>query len=132
MARLKVYTLSALTGLALVFGGAAVIAPSVFAPNAIAQSSPSAGVTQTIDAAKDAGRIGEQADGYLGAVTSLNATEQAAMDEINILRKSAYTKIARDKGVSVEDVAKLTAEKLVAKAPSGHMIRDGFGKWVKK
>jgi uncharacterized protein len=130
MAHAKILLTSLLGGAALILGGAAAmtVMPDGFIQTAQAQDA----AASAVDTAKAAGRIGEQADGYLGAVVSLSPAEQAAMDEINIKRKTVYTKLARDKGVSIEDVAALTAEKLVEKAPRGHMIRDGFGNWIKK
>lgn len=125
MAHMKTLFISLLGGAALI-GGA--VAGTTFLPDMFVAGAQA----QTADDLKDAGKIGETAEGYLAAVNTLSPAEQAAMDEINSKRKTVYTRLAREQGVSVSDVAKLTAEKLVAKAPSGQMIRDGFGTWVKK
>ncbi len=125
MAHVKTLFVSLLGGAALLAGGfaATTVLPDAFVATASAAD---------INSLKNSGKVGETAEGYLAAVGSLSAAEQGVVDEINAKRKTVYTRLARDQGVSVSDVAKLTAEKLVAKAPSGHMIRDGFGKWVKK
>ncbi|WP_017932173.1 YdbL family protein [Robiginitomaculum antarcticum] len=125
MAQMKTLIMSVLGGAALIGG---VVAGTTLLPDMLVASAQA----QTADDLKDQGKIGETAEGYLAAVTTLTSSEQAAMDEINAKRKTVYTRLAREQGVSVSDVAKLTAEKLVAKAPSGHMIRDGFGAWVPK
>ncbi len=86
-----------------------------------------------IDAAKTAGKIGETAAGYLDAVNgqSLDAATAAAMREVNIGRKSVYTRLARDQGVKTEVVAALTGEKQVEKAASGEYVLTAEG-WKQK
>ncbi len=85
-----------------------------------------------VDQAKQAGLVGEQLDGYLGFISNnVSADIRAAVNEINIKRKSLYTKIAREKGVSVSDVAGLSGEKLVAKAAPGTYVKLGDGQWHK-
>jgi len=80
--------------------------------------------------AKADGLIGEQLDGYIGFVNQDVSDEvRAAVNEINIKRKSIYTRTAREKNVSVSDVAGVTGEKLVAKAPMGEMVKLGDGLW---
>ncbi len=85
-----------------------------------------------LDDAKAAGLVGEQPDGYLGAVSSSPSPDVLALiDEINAKRLAAYQQIAADKGASVEDVAALTAEKLYQKAlPGTYLLVNG--QWVQK
>ncbi|HHI89130.1 MAG TPA: DUF1318 domain-containing protein, partial [Hellea balneolensis] len=85
-----------------------------------------------IDQAKLAGLVGEQLNGYLGFVTdNVPADIRAAVNEINIKRKSLYTKVAREKGVAISDVAGLSGEKLVAKAAPGTYVRLADERWHK-
>lgn len=105
------------------------VAPSFSVPTAEARASSKA----TVDAAKSAGIVGEQADGYLGLVTGTASSEiRAAVNDINIQRKQAYTRMARDKGESVENVGKVFALDLISRVPSGQMYRDGNGSWKRK
>ena len=116
--------ISAVLAFALI-GGAAVI-PGSFVPSAYAQSS----AKTTIDQAKNDGLVGERIDGYLGLVSaSAPADVQAAMNEINIRRKSLYTKLARAQNVSIEVVAALSGEKLTSKAKPGQKIMLADGVW---
>ena len=116
--------MSAVLGFALL-GGAMVMQDS-FVPSAYAQTS----AKTTVDQAKNDGLIGERIDGYLGFVgASVPANVQAAMNEINIRRKSVYTKLARAQNVSVEVVAALSGEKLTAKALPGHKVMLANGVW---
>ena len=58
-----------------------------------------------VQAAINAGSVGEQADGYLGVKGSVGADVRAAVDAINIKRRAAYTDLAAKRGVTVQDVA---------------------------
>lgn len=81
--------------------------------------------------AKDQGLVGEQANGYLAPLkTSADVT--ALVKEVNAKRTSAYEQIAAKNGISVTDVAKLAAKKIIAKAEKGHMVQDDSGNWIKK
>jgi len=76
---------------------------------------------------------GGQADGYLGLVTGTASAEiRAAVNDINIRRKQAYTRMARDKGESVENVGKVFALDLISRVPAGQMYKDGNGSWKRK
>ena len=53
-----------------------------------------------VDAAKAAGTVGEQADGYLGIVSGADGTVTAAVNEINAGRRQVYTQTATKSGVT--------------------------------
>jgi uncharacterized protein YdbL (DUF1318 family) len=128
MMKLTKKTLSLLLGAVLVAGAVSAV-QIMDAPIATAQAS----AKSVVDAAKANGEVGEQADGYLGLVSgNVSSGVRAAVNEINIRRKSVYTDLARQQSVSVEAVSQLMAEKLIAKSPSGTMVKDGNGNWVRK
>jgi len=88
-----------------------------------------------IAAARAAGILGEQADGYLGFVrppTADQAELQRRVADINIRRRAVYTDLAASQSQTVEVVAALTAEKLIAKTPAGQFYKDGKAGWTKK
>ena len=117
--------MSAVLGLALFSGG--LMMQDALVPSAFAQTSTAKTV---VDQAKMDGLVGERLDGYLGLVdASASADVQAAMNEINIRRKSVYTKLARAQNVSVEVVAALSGEKLTGKALPGQKIMLTEGVW---
>jgi uncharacterized protein YdbL (DUF1318 family) len=108
---------------------------AAFAASLFLAFGPAAAVANpVIDAAMQAGVIGEQADGYLGVVSgkSPDADTKRAMDEINIKRKAVYTDLAAKAGATVVQVAVVTAEKQIAKLPSGQFYMDGTGAWKQK
>lgn len=109
----------------VILGGIA-LSPALSAP-AFAQTSSAKSI---VDNAKSQRLVGERIDGYLGLVTGFVSPDiQSAVNEINIRRKSAYTKLARDQGVEIGVIARLTGEKLVAKALSGHKTMGADGVW---
>ena len=117
--------------LTLMVGGVGLGALLVLSPaqEAVAQTSNAKAV---VDQAKRDGFVGERIDGYLGLVTGYASKEvQAAVNEINIRRKSVYTNLARSQNVSVDVVAALSGEKLVAKAAPGTNVMDASGVWRK-
>lgn len=79
-------------------------------------------------AARSAGQIGEQADGYLGIVGAGNAELRALVNNINIQRKAKYTQSAAD-GATVEQFAFTSGCNLVAKTAPGEKYRTPGGEW---
>ncbi|MBA4802722.1 MULTISPECIES: YdbL family protein [Euryhalocaulis] len=106
-----------------------LLAAALVAAPAVAQTAP-----QIVEQAKAEGVVGERADGFLGVVPSqVDSDIKQAVDEINIQRRAAYTRLAEKQGVSVDAVARVTAEKLIAeKVDSGEYYMNASGQWVKK
>ncbi len=85
-----------------------------------------------LDSAKASGLVGEQTNGYLGAVSSTPSAEvQHLVNDINQKRKKAYQDIATKNGTKITDVEKLAAQKAIEKTAKGHYIQTN-GQWVKK
>ena len=127
---LKKTVFTAISAVALIAGG--TLAASTFsATDATAQAQSSKSI---INAAKAKGVIGETAAGYLAETGSgsVSAAERAAMNEVNIGRKSVYTRLARDQNVQIEVVAAITGEKQLAKASPGEKIMSASGTWTTK
>ena len=98
---------------------------------ALAQSSSSKAL---VEAAKTAGTVGEQADGYLGFVIPQDDPGlTAAVAEINTARARLYAETARRHGVSPE-VAGVAAAKaqFETKLRPGDYYRDATGVWRRK
>jgi len=127
---LKNKILSAFSALALIAGGTVAFTTLSSTP-AVAQSQSAKSV---VDSAKTKGVIGETIAGYLAETGSgsISAAERAAMNEINIGRKSIYTRKARAENLQVEVVAAVFGEKQIAKAKSGEKVMDSSGSWRTK
>lgn len=86
-----------------------------------------------LDQARASGQIGEQADGYVGAVKGASGDLKARIDQINIKRKAAYTQLAERRGVSVNEVAAATAcELFQSRVGPGQYYRTEGGQWVQR
>ncbi len=82
--------------------------------------------------AKDAGLIGEQANGYLGLV-SKPASEQVKnlVKQVNTKRKTKYLEIAAENGIDLKVVEKQAGDQVIEKTVPGNYINTGSG-WTKK
>jgi len=86
-----------------------------------------------VSAAKAAGQVGEQADGYLGIKGSVSADIRQAVDALNIRRRAAYTDLAGRRGVTVQDMAAVTGcQTLAGRVSQGQIYRIGTGDWQVK
>jgi uncharacterized protein YdbL (DUF1318 family) len=85
-----------------------------------------------VDAAKAAGVAGEQADGYLGIVTSADGTVTAAVTSINAGRAAVYADTAAKSGVTRDAAGQATGATLIARTPAGQFIKPMGGAWAKK
>lgn len=120
--------MSAVFATSLVIGGIA-LSPAISAP-AFAQT---ASAKSIVDNAKAKGLVGERIDGYLGLVMgSVSPEVQSAVNEINIRRKSLFTKLAREQGVEIAVISRLTGEKLIAKTRAGEKTMGDDGVWRTK
>ena len=85
-----------------------------------------------LDAARAQGLVGEQSDGFVGAVSaSPSADVQALVSQVNAKRRAAYADIAKKNGTAPEAVAALSAQKLIERAPAGQWIFEK-GRWTQK
>ena len=76
------------------------------------------------------GKVGEQADGYLGLVGSADAALRARVDAINIKRRAYYTDLAAKRNVKIEEVAATTAcEIFASRIQPGQYFRLRDGVW---
>ena len=85
-----------------------------------------------VDAAKVAGTVGEQADGYLGIVSGADGAITAAVNEINAGRRQVYTQTATKSGVSPDAAGQATGAQLISKVPAGQFFKPLGGAWTKK
>jgi uncharacterized protein YdbL (DUF1318 family) len=84
--------------------------------------------------ARAQGIVGEMATGYLGIADESKATPdiKRRVEETNAKRLSLYTQLSQKSGETVANVAGVTAEKQIARADSGEMVKPANGGWTKK
>lgn len=77
---------------------------------------------------KAAGTVGERSNGLLGLVKADAPAEvKAFVDNINAQRQAEYQRIATKNGVSADEVARLTAQKVINQAAPGQFVDTGSG-----
>lgn len=81
-------------------------------------------------AARSAGQVGEQPDGYLGVVGSGSPDLRALVNAINIQRKAAYTQKAQASGATVEQLAFTSGCNLIQQTIAGEKYRTPDGAWA--
>jgi uncharacterized protein len=88
----------------------------------------------SLDDARAAGLLGERPDGYVDIVAASAPPEiQALKEQINAERRKFYQKLAGEKGVPVEEVAALAAEKTISqRLKPGMYYMNSSGQWVQK
>lgn len=80
-------------------------------------------------AARAAGQIGEQPDGYLGIVGAASPSLRALVNNINIQRKAKYTQSAQQSGATVEQMAFTSGCNLIEQTEPGEKYRAPDGVW---
>lgn len=101
------------------------------APAAVAQT---AEAKATVDSAKAAGIVGEQADGFLGFVTgAADPAVRAAVAEINAGRAQVYREAAAKTGVSAEAAGASAYNTVVqTRLKAGEYYRPAGAGWMRK
>jgi uncharacterized protein len=97
---------------------AALLTPTL----ALAQRDPA------YQAARSAGQVGEQPDGYLGVVGGGTPELRALVNNINIQRKAKYTQSAVN-GATVEQFAFTSGCNLILQTAPGEKYQTPSGVW---
>ncbi|WP_206073188.1 YdbL family protein [Erythrobacter colymbi] len=103
-------------------GAAAVLA--VLAVPALAQQRDPA-----YAAAREAGKVGEKPDGYLGIVGAADPALQRLVDDINIKRKAIYMEKAREQNATPEAYALTAGCQAIARTVPGEKYMAPDGTW---
>jgi hypothetical protein len=116
-------TITSLAALLAAAGTALVLAGAAFAQDA------------AIDQAKAQGVVGEMYTGYLGFpdASKASADLKRRVDEVNARRLTIYTTKSQETAQPVATIAALTAEKQIARAGAGEVVKPGASDpWTKK
>lgn len=85
-----------------------------------------------VEKLKKEGKVGENNRGYLHPLTKLTQEEEQLVKRENEDRKIVYTYLARQAGVSVEEVEKARAKQIRERSAPGIWLQAPDGKWYKK
>lgn len=80
-------------------------------------------------AARAAGTIGEQPDGYLGIVGGANQSLQTMVNDINIKRREIYAQKAKENNATQEAYALTAGCQAIARTVPGEKYRAPDGTW---
>ena len=90
---------------------------------------PSIAQTPAVDAARQAGQVGERYDGYMGLVGSSSAVVRSQVSAINIRRRSLYSNLAASRRVAPSEVGIAAGCQLLARVQVGQAYMLGDGRW---
>jgi uncharacterized protein YdbL (DUF1318 family) len=90
---------------------------------------PSIAQTPAVDAARQAGQVGERFDGYMGVVGPASAVVRSQISAINIRRRSLYSNLAASRRVAPNEVGIAAGCQLLARVQVGQAYMLGDGQW---
>ena len=92
-----------------------------------------AGAELSLSAAKQQGLVGEQADGYVGAVAAKPSPKiRALVAEVNGKRRAKYTRIGHSNSINLANVEALAGQKAIDKTATGLYIKPAGQGWRRK
>jgi uncharacterized protein len=95
--------------------------------------SPSADAAPSLDDLRASGAVGERYDGYaVVRAQGADAALRSLVDSVNAKRRGIYEERAKKQGVPAQEVGKVYALEIAAKAPPGTWFLGEDGKWVQK
>ncbi len=86
----------------------------------------------TIDAARQAGVIGERYDGYMGLVDTPSAEVRRQVSAVNLRRRNLYIQLASRRNVNPQVVGIATACELIPRLAPGQFYMLGDGVWRRR
>ncbi len=92
---------------------------------------PVAAGAQSLNALRASGAVGEGYDGY-ARVRKAGGGAQSVVDAVNAKRRAIYGGRAKEQGTAADQVGRVYARQILAKAPAGTWFLKESGKWVRK
>jgi uncharacterized protein YdbL (DUF1318 family) len=92
-------------------------------------AAPVAAQSPAYAAARAAGQVGEQVDGYLGFPSAPSADVRRTADDVNIKRRAIYAERAGVNHSTVEEYAFTTGCQLILKTKPGEKYQAPDGTW---
>ena len=88
--------------------------------------------TPAVNAARQAGAVGERYDGYLGFSGTPSAALRSQVDAVNIRRRSLYSNLATSRGVSPQEVGITAGCQLLQRIQLGEAYLLSDGQWRRR
>lgn len=93
---------------------------------------PSTAQTPAVDAARQAGQVGERFDGYMGFATPPSSAVRSQVNAINIRRRALYSNLATSRRVAPQEVAIAAGCQLLARVQVGQAYLLADGQWRRR
>ena len=93
---------------------------------------PASAQTPLVDAAREAGQVGERFDGYMGLTVQSSAQLRSQVGAINIRRRALYSNLATSRGAAPHEVGITAGCQLLARVQVGHAYMLGDGQWRRR
>ena len=103
-----------------------------FLLGALVLAVPAIAQTPAVNAAREAGAIGERYDGYIGVAAPVSAAVRGQVATINIHRRSLYSNLAARKGASPQDVGITAGCQLLTRVTVGEVYLLSDGVWRRR
>ncbi len=84
---------------------------------------------QSLSDLRASGAIGERFDGFAEA---RDPSARGVADSVNAKRRAEYEKVAASKGIPMDQVGRVFAEKIMGKLPTGAWYLPEGGSWQRK
>ena len=84
---------------------------------------------QSLDQLRASGSVGERYDGYAQALQSSAA---GVVQQVNAKRRQIYQQTADKEGASIDQIGRIYARQIFAKAPPGTKFLQENGSWIAK
>ena len=93
---------------------------------------PAPAQTPLVDAARDAGQVGERFDGYMGFAVQPSAQLRSQVNAINIRRRALYSNLATSRGAAPHEVGITAGCQLLARVEVGQAYMLADGQWRRR
>ena len=98
----------------------------------VAVAVPAAAQTPAVDAARQAGQVGERFDGYMGLAVRPSAVVRSQVSAINIRRRTLYSNLAASRRVAPHEVGIAAGCQLLARVQVGQAYMLADGQWRRR
>lgn len=106
-----------------------LLAMLLTAPTLLTVLNSGSAQAQSLNDLRKSGAVGERFDGFAEA---RDASARNAVNSVNAKRRAEYEKVAASKGISVDQVGRVFADKIMKKLPKGAWYLPEGGSWKRK
>jgi uncharacterized protein len=85
-----------------------------------------------LDDAKQQGLVGEEWNGFIGAVGEASPDVASLVRDVNARRLAEYERIAQQNNLSVREVGEVAGRRLIERTPPGGYVRLPDQGWVQR